>query len=67
MSAHLTAAPRLTGYALTATWPWSTSSNRSEPTRQRRNPMAVLIRTAKRFFRRDKTQCSAIEFSWLGL
>jgi hypothetical protein len=29
--------------------------------------MAILIRTAKRFFRRDKTQCSAIEFSWLGL
>jgi hypothetical protein len=29
--------------------------------------MTALIRTAKRLFRRDKTNCSAIEFSWLGL
>jgi hypothetical protein len=29
--------------------------------------MAILIRAAKRFFRRDQTRCSAIEFSGFGL
>jgi len=29
--------------------------------------MAAMIRTAKRFFRRDKTKRSDIEFSWFGL
>jgi hypothetical protein len=29
--------------------------------------MAILIRTAKRFFRRDETRCSAIEFAAFGL
>ena len=29
--------------------------------------MAKLVRTARRFFRRDKTSCSGIEFCAFGL